>query len=121
MTVKPIIARNRPGHFVEGGAYWITRLNNLLELQNADLRTLNNGAFENLIDKIYFAMFGEERNRDPRILFNQIAIRPNVIETQEGLRKLLHTDVDESDPKVEIEVEKQTLTIGLDEAGYFRG
>jgi hypothetical protein len=80
-----------PKRFPRHAAKWIKGLNFLLRFadeRQMDLSTLNNGAFEEFLDRLHFEMHGSKRDRnDSESLFNRLATRDSVRRAQLGLWK----------------------------------
>jgi hypothetical protein len=101
-----------------GGTHWVKRLNRLLRFAHQNLGVLNNGAWEDLLDELYEAIFGAKRNRDAETNFNRIATRESVREAQKGLDGAIRGDSVDDD--ITFELAKQTLTIHESkDAGFF--
>jgi len=109
----------QPRNILQGGGRdWVRRLNIMLRFSALNPWHLNNGAWENLLDDLYWAFFAAKRDRQNKESeFNQGATRPAVGEAQQGLQRLRTSD----DPP-ELSLEKQKLTIYQNEEtgfGYY--
>ena len=117
MTVTPIPAPPEP-RYLPGGAWWVRRLNILLRFAHDDLALLTNGAWQDLIDQLYFALLGEARDRHRKTRFDETVNRPSVREAQLGLMRAVDPNDIRTD-SVDFELAKQTLTIFESEESGF--
>jgi CGNR zinc finger len=106
-------------------AEFIRRLNALLRLAgpSTDLALMNNGAWWDLLNDLYWALFAE-RNRTGNELFEKAADRLGVKTAQEGLRKALpllkKPDKDNASiTQPGLPLEKQEVYIFGDNEGFY--
>jgi len=64
-------------------------LNALLRFSNENIGLLNNGAFEKLLDSVYYAIFAKKERPRRDDIFHAVADRQGLITAQEGLAQWL--------------------------------
>lgn len=94
---------------------WLQRINFIFRAAFTDLRELENGEWEKLLDDLHFAIFIEPRNRtDKNHVFNRVTKKRSVVwDALDTLQKKLQADHDvpAGEPSLTFQLEKQTLEI----------
>jgi hypothetical protein len=106
-------------------APWVKRLNIILRASYTDLRQLENGAWQRLLDDLHFAILSEQRNReDSNNRFNRaVKERPPVWDALTTLKKELDADnvTESGEPLMQFQIEAHSLQIrySVDSLGGF--
>ncbi len=105
-----------------GDKQFIQRLNILLKLADRDLALLNNGAWEKLLDELYYALYEAKREpgKNDEGVFSKIATREGIREAQKTLQRQLPLIQNPRPNEVaKFSLSEQELWILADADGYY--